>query len=164
MPIYDFLQTASFKSECKHSLRRGETSKMEEITVKTGFENMDYDRVTQMLSQSYWVPGIQRETVERAAAHSAETVGAFAGGVQIGYARVISDLTRFAYLADVFVDESFRGRGVAQRMLSHLLGLPEFATVARWVLTTKDAQGLYQKLGFQTVSNPENWLMLQNKT
>ena len=133
------------------------------IELKTGFENMDFIRVAQMLSNSYWVPGIQPDEVERAASHSAVVIGAFHGDTQVGYARVISDLTRMAYLADVYVDESFRGRGICGKMLSRLLELPELSAVPRWVLTTADAQSLYEKFGFRVVEKPENWMTLTRR-
>lgn len=76
---------------------------------------------------------------------------------QAGFLRVISDKSRFAYLCDVWVDEPHRGRGVARRMVQCALDHPDFATV-NWLLATLDAHGVYAKLGFSPLTNPERYM------
>ena len=133
-------------------------------TIREGVAAMDFVRVTAWLAASYWSPGIAGDTVERGARHSAVVIGAFTpDGAQVGYARVVSDCTRFAYLADVIVDEAHRGRGIARAMMRYALDHPELATVRTWTLATNDAHGVYAPLGFRPIaepeSKPETWMV-----
>jgi GNAT superfamily N-acetyltransferase len=123
----------------------------EEIT------RIDWGRVHSWLASSYWSPGITREWMERAARHSALVLGAYSSGGQTGYLRVVSDMARFAYLCDVWVDAPHRGKGLARRMVRYALEHPEFARV-KWVLATADAHGVYAKLGFGPLKDPSRWM------
>lgn len=134
-----------------------------------GMDAMDFDRVQAWLAASYWTPGIGREQVERAALNSALVIGAFSpAGNQIGYARLVSDKTRFAYLCDVVVDEAHRGQGIGRMLVKFAVEHPEFATVTTWTLATRDAHGVYAALGFRPVSDPtsrpEIWMMMFRPT
>ena len=129
-----------------------------EFEVDDDAARVDFDLVHSWLTTSYWSPGIAREKVERAARGSATVIGAYAGGRQVGYARVVSDQTTFAWLADVFVDPSFRGRGVARAMVKFAMDLPYSAELRRWVLATRDAHSIYAEYGFLPIDNPENWM------
>lgn len=140
-----------------------EAIKMSEITILDGMENMDFERVSKMLARSYWVPGIKKEEVVKGAENSALVVGAFSDGRQIGYTRAISDKTRFAYISDVFVDEEFRGRGIAQKMIRHILAHPSMSDVYQWLLRTTDAHGLYKKLGFDHLSYPDRFMEIRRE-
>src|SRR5690242_15507402 len=113
-----------------------------EAAVRTefgGFEvdddrdRIDFDRVHAWLSSTYWSPGVPRERVEKAAAGSAMVVGAYAPEGQVGYMRVVSDKTTFAWVCDVFVDEGFRGKGVARAMVRFAQEHPEFTSLRRWI-------------------------------
>ena len=80
----------------------------EGIVIRDGIGQMDFERVTQMLSNAWWSPKIKIDEVRKGAFNSALVVGAFLlDQTQIGYSRVISDKTRFAYILDVYVDESY---------------------------------------------------------
>lgn len=114
---------------------------------------MQIDVIHGFLTHIYWSKGIPRETVERAIAGS-HVVGAFDGQVQVGFARVITDHATFAYLADVFVLESARGRGLARAMVAHLQAHPDLQGLRRWLLATRDAHGLYASLGWTAVPDP----------
>jgi ribosomal protein S18 acetylase RimI-like enzyme len=132
--------------------------------IREGIEHVDFARVHAWLSSSYWTPGIPRERIERATQHSALVLSAFsADGAQIGFLRVVSDKTRFAYLCDVWVDEPHRGRGLARALTRHAMNHPEFATVTTWTLATKDAQSLYAPLGFRDIredgAHPNTWMV-----
>jgi GNAT superfamily N-acetyltransferase len=136
------------------------------FTIREGFDRMDYARVHAWLAATYWTPGILRETVERAARHSAMVIGAFdADDIQIGYARLVSDNTRFSYLCDVIVDDVHRGSGIGRAMVRYFLDHPEFATVRTWTLATRDAHTVYAPLGFlpvvDPVSRPDDWMVLR---
>ena len=133
-----------------------------EYSLKSGFEDMDFVRVTEMLTTAFWCPGIGWEEVVQGARHSAQVVGAFdGGGRQIGYARVISDRTRFAYILDVFVDESCRKQGIGQAMINHFLVHPDFKDVYQWLLITRDAHEVYQKVGFSITERAKDWMEIR---
>ncbi len=133
-----------------------------EILIVEGMDRMDFVRVTEMLGRAKWSIGISRAEVEQGARGSAVVVGAFLDGVQVGYARVISDRTRFGYLSDVYVDEAFRGQGIAKLMVERILGDERLKDVYQWVLRTTDAQALYEKCGFRPVVGPECWMEIRH--
>ena len=116
---------------------------------------LDLDVIHRFLSdESYWSPGILRDTVERAIAHSL-CIGAYRGTLQVGFARLITDRATFAYLADVFIVTSERGRGIARRMVRTLLDHDDAQGLRRTLLFTADAQALYRGLGFAALARPE---------
>jgi GNAT superfamily N-acetyltransferase len=130
--------------------------------IKIGFENMDFTRVTEMLTTAFWSPGIAIDEVLQGARHSALVVGAFdARDRQIGYARVISDNTRFAYILDVIVDESCRRQGIGQAMINAILDDQELKEVYQWLLITRDAHEVYRKVGFQVTERPGDWMEIR---
>lgn len=132
---------------------------MDNIVIKDGFEKMDFVRVTEMLSKAYWSPGIKIDRVKKGAFNSALVVGAFTeNNIQIGYARVISDKTKFAYILDVIIDENYRRKGIGQELMKYLLSHEELKDVYQWLLRTMDAHGVYKKLGFKPVSRPLDWM------
>lgn len=135
---------------------------MGEIIYKDGYEAMDFERVTEMLSKAYWCLGIGIDEIRKCAGNSALVVGAFDGaGRQVGYARVISDKVRFAYILDVYVDEGYRKQGIGQGMMRHMLGHPALAEVYQWLLITRDAHEVYKKVGFAPVSRPLDWMEIR---
>jgi GNAT superfamily N-acetyltransferase len=114
------------------------------------------DLIHQTLStRSYWAESRPRETTERAFANSLG-FGLYASdGAQVGWARVITDRATFAYLADVFVLEPHRGRGLSKFLIGTILAHPELQGLRRWTLFTRDAQGLYQQFGFTGLVEPD---------
>ena len=116
---------------------------------------LDFGAIHGWLSGSYWSPGIERSLVERAAAGS-HCLGAYAeDGVQVGYARMITDRATFAWLADVFVAEAARGQGLGRRMVAFFLDHPDYAGLRRIQLRTRDAHGVYEALGFHALLTPD---------
>jgi GNAT superfamily N-acetyltransferase len=77
---------------------------------------------------------------------------------QVGFARVISDYATFAYVGDVFVLESHRGRGLSKWLMSVITGHPRLQGLRRWCLLTRDAHGLYAQSGFTPLSAPDRWM------
>jgi GNAT superfamily N-acetyltransferase len=100
-----------------------------------------------LATESYWAPGRDRETVERLVQEATRVVGAYDGGRQVGFARCFSDRVTLAWVADVYVDASHRGRGVGEAVVRHLIEGSDFVGV-RWMLGTADAHTFYAKLGF----------------
>jgi GNAT superfamily N-acetyltransferase len=106
------------------------------------------------LCQSYWAAGIRREVVERSIRHSI-CFGAFHAERQVGFARVISDRATYAYVSDVFVVPSHRGRGIGKRLMACIAAHPDLQGLRLWTLFTRDAHGLYQQYGFAEPRFPE---------
>lgn len=108
---------------------------------------MDVDLIHDFLFQSYWAKGIPRETVISSMDHSL-CFGVFEQKEQLGFARVITDYTTFGYLADVFMVEKARGKGLGRMLIQAILTHPDLAGLRRWTLATRDAHGLYAQFGF----------------
>lgn len=123
-------------------------------TISTERERLDVDVIQGFLSASYWAAGIPRAVVVRSIEHSLP-FGVYHGTRQVGFARVISDYTTFAYIGDVFVVEEYRGRGLSKWLVEMIVGHPELQGLRRWILLTRDAHGLYQKVGFTPSRTPE---------
>lgn len=102
-----------------------------------------------LTTKSYWAKGIPRETVERSIANSLNFGIYHAKDGQVGFARVITDRASFGYLADVFVLESHRGKGLSKRLMQSILAHEELQGLRRWLLATRDAHGLYAQFGFK---------------
>ena len=113
------------------------------------------------LARSYWSRGIPLATVERALANSL-CVTTWHGGEQVGLARVVTDRATFAYLADVYVLEEHRGRGLARKMVAHLQAHPDLQGLRRWMLFTVDAHALYEQLGWNRLAHPERGMEQHN--
>jgi GNAT superfamily N-acetyltransferase len=133
------------------------------FSIDDDIDRIDFEIVHSWLTTSYWSPGISREKVERAARGSATVIGAYVGDQLAGYARVVSDKATFAWLCDVFVDEAFRGRGIAKAMVRFALDLPYSPELRRWILATRDAHSIYAECGFTPLENPERWMWVRNR-
>lgn len=118
---------------------------------------LDLARVHEWLASSYWSPGISLDLVRRAIAGS-HCLGAYADDVQLGYARMITDHATFAWLADVWVDESVRGQGLGRQMVKWFVDHPDFAGIRRFALATRDAHGVYAEVGFRPLLRPERYM------
>jgi GNAT superfamily N-acetyltransferase len=119
-------------------------------TVSTDPALVQLDVVHDWLAGSYWSPNIRRDVLATAFANSL-VAGAYADGRQLGIARAVTDQATFAWLADVYVAEDARGRGIARALVRTLMADPRMATLRRWLLGTRDAHGVYRALGFSPV-------------
>jgi N-acetylglutamate synthase-like GNAT family acetyltransferase len=138
----------------------------DEFTISTDKSKIDIDYVHGFLTQSYWSPGIRMETVKRAMENSLcfgiyhNDKQALPTGRQVGYARMITDQATFAYLADVFIDENFRGKGLGKWLVKTILAHPGLQGLRRILLATRDAHSLYAQFGFTPFTNPERWMQI----
>lgn len=124
-----------------------------EIVVSTDKKKLDIDYIHNYLSKSYWAEGIPKHVVEKSIENSF-CFGIYKEGKQVGFARVITDFSTFAYLADVFVDIHQRGKGLGKKLINEIVNHEELIGLKRWHLLTDDAQGLYKQYGFVTPANP----------
>jgi len=131
-----------------------------EFIVSTDGSRLDLDVIYGFLTKTYWAKGIPRNVVERSIEHSL-CFGIYDGsGGQVGFARVISDFATVAYLGDVFVLESHRGRGLSKWMMECIVQHPALQGLRRWILLTQDAHGLYSQFGFTAVKAPDRYMEL----
>lgn len=120
--------------------------------------DMQIAAIHAFLTRSYWAENISLALVERAIAGSL-CIGSFAPeGDQAGFARVITDYATFAYLADVYVLESHRRRGLAARMVTALHDHPDLQGLRRWMLATSDAHPLYAALGWTAIEDSKPFM------
>lgn len=109
--------------------------------------------------ESYWAKNIPYETVERSIQHSL-CFGLYLQKQQIGFARLVTDRATFAYLADVFIIEEERGKGLSKWLMQAILNHPDVAGLRRWMLGTRDAHELYKQFGFTPLPVPERFMEL----
>lgn len=129
-----------------------------DYVISTDRARLDLSVIHDYLSNSsYWATGRSIETIRRSIEHSLN-FGLYQGERQIGFARVITDYATFAWLADVFILDSFRGQGLGTWMMKVIIEHPELQQFRRWVLATKDAHELYRKFGFTELTRPERWM------
>jgi GNAT superfamily N-acetyltransferase len=125
--------------------------------VSTDPARIDVLMVHEVLTSSYWAKGIPLETVQESIENSI-SFGVYHGQQLVGFARIISDRATFAYLADVFILPSHRGRGLSRWLMECIVSHPDLQGLRRWMLATQDAHGLYAKFGFTPLKSPESWM------
>ena len=124
-----------------------------EFLISTDRSRLDFDVVHGFLKDSYWAAGIPKEIVRRSVENSL-SFGVYRGEEQTGFARVTTDRATFAYLADVFVLEAHRERGLGRWLMEVILSHPKLQGIRRWMLATRDAHELYRKYGFEELGEP----------
>lgn len=126
----------------------------EDYLISTDPALLDLDVIHGFLTRSSWAAGIPRELVQRSLANSF-AFGLYKAGKQIGMARITTDFATFAYLADVFVLEEFRGRGLSRWLMEAVHAHPDLQGFRRWLLATSTAAWLYTKVGWSPLAKPE---------
>lgn len=109
------------------------------------------------LTQSYWAKGIPIETVEKSIENSF-CIGIYNTNEQIGFARLVTDYATFAYLADVFIVEEHRGKGLSKKLLTYVMGLDWVAQLRNIMLATHDAHEVYEPYGFKLLTHPKRYM------
>ncbi len=127
---------------------------MSEYFVSTDKSKLNIDVVHAFLSTSYWAKGIPRSIVEKCIENSL-CFGVYRRDEQVGFARVISDYATYAYLADVFILEQHRGKGLSKLLMQEIMAHPNLQRLRRFQLMTKDAHGLYRQFGFTESKIPD---------
>lgn len=134
------------------------------FTISTNKDHLDIEAIYQFLRhESYWANGIAKELVQAAITHSSLCYGIYEGNPsigpakQVGFARVVSDFVRFAWLGDVFVLPDYRGKGLSKWLMSLIVEHPHLKGTS-FLLATQDAHSLYAQYGFQPLGQIENRL------
>jgi GNAT superfamily N-acetyltransferase len=126
------------------------------FTISTDKTKIQIDVVVNYLHRSYWASETPEEQIVESIKNSL-CFGLFRNEIQIGFARVITDYSRFAYLADVFILEEWRGKGLSKWLIKTIIEHPKLQTT-KWMLATKDAHGLYEKFDFTLLSEPDIYM------
>ncbi len=128
-----------------------------EYAISTDRARLDRAAIHDFLSRrSYWAVRIPREVMERSI-ENAMIFGIYRGAEQVGFARVVTDFATFAWIGDVFVVEAHRGRGLSKWLMETIVTHPQLQGLRRWLLATRDAEGLYQQYGFRALAHPERF-------
>jgi GNAT superfamily N-acetyltransferase len=130
-------------------------------TISTDRSRFDVEMIYSFLTHSYWAEGVPRDVVQRSI-DNAMCFGVFDGDRQIGFARVITDRATYAYIGDVFILESHRGRGLSKLLMKAIMEHADLQGLRRWSLVTTDAHSLYQQFGFTPLANPKRYMELVN--
>jgi GNAT superfamily N-acetyltransferase len=139
---------------------RGDGSS-DSYTISDDPARIDFDLVHGFLSRdSYWARGVTRDVVARAIANSL-VFGVYQGADQVGFARVVTDRSTFAWLSDVFVLPAHRARGLGERLVETVVAHPDLRGLRFFLLKTADAHGLYERFGFRAPSDPERFMAIQ---
>ncbi len=125
------------------------------FSISTDKEKLDIKMIHHYLSNSYWAKNIPMETVKKSIEHSL-CFGIYFVNKQVGFARVITDYTSFAYLADVFILESEQGKGLGKWLIKEIIAFPTLQGLRKWLLATEDAHGLYKQYGFTPLKKPDS--------
>jgi GNAT superfamily N-acetyltransferase len=130
-----------------------------DYVISTDPSLLDLETVHEFLRRSYWASERPLETLKRAVEGSLN-FGLYHGEErrQVGFARVVTDFATFAWLCDVFIDEAHRGQGLGVWLMETVVEHPELRCMRLWMLGTRDAHGLYEKIGFTPLSAPEKWM------
>ena len=130
-----------------------------DFTITTDKSKIEVTYVHEFLRQSYWAQNIPLEVVQTSIDGSL-CFAIFYQQQQIGFARVITDSATFAYLADVFIDPIYRGKGLSKWLMQVVIKHPSLQGLRRFMLATRDAHGLYKQFGFQPLTHSERWMQI----
>ncbi len=130
--------------------------------ISTDKSKLDIKVIQEHLSNSYWARNRKLKTTKLTIKNSL-CFGLYFINSQIGFARVITDYATFAYLADVFIIEEHRGKGLSKWLIEVILNYGEVQKLRRWFLATRDAHGLYEKFGFTSLREPEKIMEIFRK-
>ncbi len=131
---------------------------LSDYEISTDPRRLDVAVIHKFLAEdSYWSPGIPRSTVERAIANSL-CFGVYHRAAQVGFARVVTDRSTFALLADVFVLEAHRGKGLSKELMRRVVEHEDLQGLRRFLLLTSDAHGLYSQFGFKEIGSPARFM------
>jgi GNAT superfamily N-acetyltransferase len=120
-----------------------------EYEISTDPARLDLEAVIRLLRTTYWAAQRPREVIEKSIRHSL-CFGIYWRGTQVGFGRVVTDWTTFAWSCDVVIDEAHRGGGLGKRFVEEIVTHPDIAGV-RQLLATRDAHTLYERFGFERI-------------
>lgn len=129
------------------------------ILINTNKSQLNIELIHAFITNSYWAKGRSISSMQTCIDNSLN-YGMYIDNHQIGYARIVTDYTQFAYLMDVFIIKAYQGKGYGKKIISYIMNDESLKEVKTWRLATADAHGLYQQFGFTTIEKPENLMEL----
>jgi len=132
-----------------------------DFLISTNKQKIDLIAVHSFLTNSYWSKGITLDKIKNSIENSL-CFGVYYNSKQIGFSRVVTDYTLFGYIADVFILEEYRGRGLSKWLMDTIINYPSIKNLRSWMLATSGAHGLYEKYGFEKISDPEKYMKKKN--
>ncbi len=127
--------------------------RLEDYEISTDASRLDLDVIHNFLAkESYWSPGIPRHVVEKSLVHSL-CFGVYHQNCQVGLARIVTDKATFALLADIFILEPHRGKGLSKWLMQTVIAHEDLKNLRRLLLLTSDAHELYRQFGFTEIGN-----------
>ena len=145
------------------AIRKNNKELEDKYIVSTEQQLLDIEMIHDFLStKAYWSLKIPKETVIRSIEHSL-CFGVYNEREQVGFARVITDYSTIAYLGDVFILESHRGKGLSKLLMKAIMNHVKLQGLRRWILLTGDAHGLYKKFGWKELADSTLWLELHDR-
>lgn len=130
--------------------------------VSTDPARLDIEGTAAFLDTTYWAKGRSGSIVRRSIEGSI-AFGVYDADVQVGFARVVTDRATFAWVCDVFITDSHRGRGLGMWLMRCVLAHPELQDLRRWLLGSTNARGLYARLGFVPLPAPERFMQIDTR-
>jgi GNAT superfamily N-acetyltransferase len=129
------------------------------MRISTDPADIDFDVVHGFLSrEAYWSRGVPEATLRKAIANSLCFSALADDGLQVGFARVVTDRATFAYLCDVFVANAARGAGIGKALIEAVMAHPDLQGLRRFSLATADAHALYARHGFTPLADPARFM------
>ena len=134
---------------------------MSDCIISTDKKKLDVPMIINYLQNSYWAKERSAETIKKSIEHSI-CFGVYLEEKQVGFARVVSDLSVFAYIMDVFILDEYKGKGYGKQLMHDIMNDSDLINVENWVLRTLDAQGLYKQFGFTELEFPDRTMAKRN--
>ncbi len=131
---------------------------MNNFHISTNKSLLDIKTIQDFLNNdSYWAKGRSLEIIERSIANSL-CFGVYDGKKQVGFARIVTDYSVFAWVMDVFILKEYQKKGLGKQLMDSIVNYKELGGIKRWGLSTDDAHGLYQQYGFSSLEKPEMFM------
>jgi GNAT superfamily N-acetyltransferase len=128
--------------------------------INTDKSKLDRESILRMLRATYWASEVPQEELWESIVNS-RAYGMYSpDGEQAGFARLVTDMTRFAWFSDVYILPVHRGRGLGTWLIETVINDPAVSKVRRIMLSTRDAHNLYERVGFSLVDSNEKQLMM----
>lgn len=129
------------------------TQHIGEFTISNDRQLLNTGLIHDFLKESYWAKDIPFEILLTSIENSF-SIGMYNGQGQVGFGRIVTDYATFGYLADVFILEPYRGKGLSKAFMKYVMALDFVKNFRRFALGTKDAHGLYAQFGFTSLKSP----------
>jgi len=137
-----------------------------DFEVSTEHARLDHAVIQAALADTYWARDVDPKQVMESIANALPfglyhmAAGAECGQL-VGFARLVTDKTRFAWISDVFVRDGYKGQGCGTLLMRALLSYPPLENVYNWTLATKDAHGFYEQFGFRRATGTDATMQLR---